>query len=212
VTDVIEVQLSDDHAMVRSGFRRLLEDEEDIKVVAESGSGRQACRDFFRTEPDVLVMDISMPDMSGLEAAARILGRQPDAKILVLSMHEDEVFSARALALGVKGYISKSGATDNLITALRTIADGGEFIDPAIAGKLAIRQTADGDLVCRLTPREFEIFCLLAQGKSVTEIAGQLYVSPKTAGAHRTSIVQKLNASNVAELTLLAIRHGLIKL
>lgn len=210
MVDVINVQLADDHAVVRSGFRRLLEDEQDIVVVAESGSGEQACRDFFLMAPDVLVMDISMPDISGLEAADRILRRRPEAKILVLSMHEDVVFPSRALALGVKGYISKSGAAESLITALREIAAGGVFIEPFIAQKLSIQQ-AGGDPVGRLTPREFEIFCLLAQGRTVMEIAEALFVSPKTAGAHRTSIMQKLDAANVAELTLLAIRHGLIK-
>jgi len=207
---MITVQLVDDHTVVRSGFRRLLEDEPDIEVIAESGNGEQACRDFFLTEPDVLVMDISMPGISGLEAAGRILRRQPDAKILVLSMHEDANFSSRALALGVKGYISKSGATDSLITALREIAAGGVFIDPIIAKSLCFQQAGGGDPASQLTPREFEIFCLLAQGKTVLEIAKKLYLSPKTAGAHRTSIMQKLDVSNVAQLTLLAIRHGLI--
>lgn len=208
---MITVQLADDHTVVRSGFRRLLEDEQDIVVVAESGSGEQACRDFFLTEPDVLIMDISMPGISGLEAAGRILRRQPEAKILILSMHEDGVFPSRAIDLGVKGYISKSGATDSLIMALREIAAGGAFIEPLIAQKLSFQQTGGGDPVSRLTPREFEIFCLLAQGKTVMDIAEELYISPKTTGAHRTSIMQKLDASNVAELTLLAIRHGLIK-
>ncbi len=207
---MITVQLADDHAVVRSGFCRLLEDEQDIVVVAESGNGEQACRDFFLTKPDVLVMDISMPGISGLEAAARILKRQPEAKILILSMHEDGVFPSRAIDLGVKGYISKSGATDNLITALRKIASNEVFIEPLIAQKLSFQQVGGGDPTGRLTPREFEIFCLLAQGRTVIEIAEELYISPKTAGAHRTSIMQKLDASNVAELTLLAIRHGLI--
>jgi two-component system invasion response regulator UvrY len=207
---VINVQLVDDHAVVRSGFRRLLEDEADIAVVAESANGEQAYRDFFRAKPDVLVMDISMPGISGLEAASRILRRQPDAKILILSMHEDGVFPSRAIDLGIRGYISKSGVTDNLITALREIASGRVFIEPLIAQKLSFQQVSGGDPVNKLTPREFEIFCLLAQGKTVMEIAGKLYISPKTAGAHRTSIMQKLDTSNVAELTLLAIRHGLI--
>jgi two-component system invasion response regulator UvrY len=126
-------------------------------------------------------------------------------------MHEDGVFPSRAIDLGVRGYISKSGATDNLIAALRKIAAGGVFIEPLIAQKLSFQQVGGGDRISQLTPREFEIFCLLAQGKTVMEIAEKLYISPKTAGAHRTSIMQKLDASNVAELTLLAIRHGLIK-
>jgi two-component system invasion response regulator UvrY len=155
----------------------------------ESGNGGRVYRGFFLTEPDVLVMDVIMPGINGLEAASRILKRQVDTKILILSMYENGVFSSRALTLGVKGYISESGISDNLITALREIAGGGVFIEPVIAQKLSFQQASGGNPVNRLIPREFEIFCLLALGKTVMEIAKELYVSLKTASTHRTSIM-----------------------
>jgi two-component system invasion response regulator UvrY len=207
----LNVLLVDDHEVVRAGYRRLLEATPDIAVIAEASSGEQACQEYFQYHPDVLVMDLSMPGMSGLEASMRILAKDSGAKILVFSVHENEVFLSRALDSGILGYISKRSASREMIEAVRHVAAGSVYVGKEMMPYLAKRKsTPEADVIAALTPREFEVFHLLADSKSVNEIAGILNLSPKTVGHHCTSVKKKLGVSDIASLTRLAIRMGVI--
>ena len=212
---MIRVMLVDDHAVVRMGFRLLLQATNDIEVVAEAESGEQAlqqCGKGAGSEADVVVMDLSMPGIGGLEAVRRLRARDPALRILVLSAHEDTAHPQRALKCGAAGYLSKRSAADALIDAVRTVAAGQRYIDPGVAHKLALAQLgAETSPVDALSEREFEVFVQLARGRSVAEIASQLKLAQSTVGTHLYSIKQKLNASNQAELTLIAVRWGLIE-
>jgi two-component system invasion response regulator UvrY len=206
------VLLVDDHELVRAGFRRLLEDGDKLVVVAEAGSGEQAVQDYMKYHPDVVVMDISMPGIGGIGAIERIIARSPEARILVLSVHEDGVFTSRALQAGAKGFIPKRSAPEEMIKAVEQVAQGKIFIDPEIAQLIALQKvTGSGSIIDALSQREFEVFSLLAEGKTVNDIADILNLSPKTVGTHHTNVKQKLNVSNSAELARLAIRSGLLE-
>jgi two-component system, NarL family, invasion response regulator UvrY len=207
----IKVLLVDDHELVRAGFRRLLEDGGRFTVVAESGSGEEAVRDFSKYHPDVVVMDISMPGIGGVGAIERIVAREPGAKILVLSVHEDSVFTTRAMQAGARGFIPKRSAPEEMLKAVEMVAQGKTCIAPEIAQQLAMQKlTGSENPLDVLSQREFEVFRLLAEGKTVNDIAEILSLSPKTVGTHHTNIKQKLNVSNSAELARLAIRSGLV--
>ena len=207
----IRVLLTDDHEVVRAGYTRLLESTSDIDVIAEASSGEEACTNYFECRPDVLIMDLNMPGMGGLEACRRIKARDPKANILVFSVHENEVMLERALDAGIKGYISKRSASRVMIQAVRKVAAGEVYVGEEMMSHLVgQRKSVDGGQLKDLTPREFEVFRLLADSKSVNEIAGILNISPKTAGHHMTHIKEKLGISNIAELTHLAIRLGII--
>jgi two-component system invasion response regulator UvrY len=207
----IRVLLVDDHEVVRSGYRRLFEGTEDIEVIAEATSGEEAYRLYLEHQPSVVVMDLSMPGSGGLDASRRILARDHDARILVFSVHENEVFLNRALDQGILGYISKRSASRVMVEAVRQVAAGVPFIGQEMMPFLVKRRaSADSQLVGGLSPREFEVFRLRAEGMSVNDIARLLNVSPKTVGHHNTSLKQKLGAVNDAELTRLAIRLGVI--
>lgn len=207
----IDVLLVDDHAVVREGYRRLLEQTEDIRVLAEAGSGEDAYRLFCELRPAVVVMDISLPRISGIEITRKIVAREPGARVLVFSMHEDVVFASRALAAGARGYIAKSAAPEVLVEAIRRIAAGKGYVDHAMAQKLASQRVgSEPDPVSVLTEREFEVFRLLAQGQPVGEIASILNLTAKTVANHQSSLRQKLGVDNAAQLVRLAARHGLI--
>ena len=206
----IRVLLTDDHEVVRAGYSRLLESTPGIDVIAEASSGEEACSEYFNHQPDVLVMDLTMPGIGGLEACRRILVRDPKACILIFSVHENEIMLERALNAGVKGYISKRSASEVMVEAVQQVAAGGVFIGQEMMTHLVDRGTsAEGGQLKDLTPREFEVFRLLADSKSVNEIAGILNISPKTVGHHMTHIKEKLGISNIAGLTHLAIRLGI---
>ena len=207
----LNVLLVDDHEVVRAGYRRLLEGTADIAVIAEASSGEEAYQDYFKYHPDVLVMDLSMPGMGGLEASIRILAKDRAAKILVFSVHENEVFLTRALDSGISGYISKRSASQVMIEAVRQVAAGSVYVGQEMMPYLVKRTTtSESDTVAGLTPREFEVFHLLADSKSVNDIAAILNLSPKTIGHHCTSVKKKLGVADIAALTRLAIRMGVI--
>ena len=207
----IKVLLVDDHEVVRAGYRRLLEATDDIEVIAEASNGESAYTGFFRCQPDVLVMDLSMPGMGGLEASLRILAKDDAARILVFSVHENEVFLSRALDSGILGYISKRSASQVMIEAVRQVAQGLVYVGQEMMPYLVKQKTTpDSSAVAGLTPREFEVFQLLANSKSVNDIAEILSLSPKTVGHHCTSLKKKLGVSDIAALTRLAIRMGVI--
>lgn len=207
----VSVLLADDHEVVRAGYRRLFESTGDIEVVAEATDGEQAYQLYMEYRPGVVVMDLTMPGIGGLDACRRILSRDRNARILVFSVHENEIFLNRALDQGVLGYISKRNASRVMIEAVRCVARGELFIGQEMMPFLVKRKASqDNQQMAGLSPREFEIFRLRADGKSVNEIAELLSISPKTAGHHNTSVKQKLGVANEAELTRLAIRLGVI--
>lgn len=207
----INVMLVDDHAVVRMGFKMLLETDTDIKVVAEAESGEQAITRYMEHKPDVVVMDITMPGIGGLEAIERILAKESNAKILVLSAHEDSVHPKRVLNAGAMGYLTKRSAAEELIKAIRTVATGKKYLEASVAQQMAIQQlSGDQNPVDVLSAREFEVFMALAKGKTTNEIAETLFLSPRTVGTHLYNIKQKLNANNSAEIALIAMRSGLI--
>ncbi len=210
-TDRIRVLLADDHEVVRAGYRRLFESTDDIEVIAEATSGEEAYTLYLQHQPTVVVMDLSMPGVGGLNASRRILRRDRGARILVFSVHENEVFLNRALEQGILGYISKRSASRVMLEAVRRVAQGELFIGQEMMPFLVSRKaSADSRLIADLSPREFEVFRLRAEGMSVNDIAELLNVSPKTIGHHNTRVKQKLGVASTAELTRLAIRLGVI--
>ena len=203
--------LVDDHAVVRMGFKMLLESDAEIKVVAEAESGEQAIQRYMEHKPQVVVMDITMPGIGGLEAIERILAKDNAAKILVLSAHEDSVHPKRVLNAGAMGYLTKRSAAEEMIKAIRVVAGGKKYLEASVAQQMAIQQlSADQNPVDVLSPREFEVFMALAKGKTTNEIAETLFLSPRTVGTHLYNIKQKLNANNSAEISLIAMRSGLL--
>ncbi|MFL6622104.1 MAG: response regulator [Sulfurifustaceae bacterium] len=207
----IRVMLVDDHAVVRMGFRLLLEGQPDIKVAAEAESGEQACLLYPQVRPEVVVMDLSMPGIGGLEAMTRLRARDGQAHILVLTAHDDTIHPRRVLDAGALGYLSKRSAAGELIQAVRQVAQGKIYVEPGIAQQMVAKQAGGVQYpVEALSQREFEVFLLLSQGISVTEIAATLHLSPRTVGTHLYHIKQKLGAANSAEMALIAIRAGLL--
>jgi two-component system invasion response regulator UvrY len=207
----IRVMLVDDHAVVRMGFRLLLESDAGVQVCAEADSGEMALKHYPEVLPDVVIMDISMPGMGGIEAVSRLVAKHPAARVLVLSAHEDTVHPKRLIKAGALGYLSKRTAGEELLKALRQVAEGRNYIDPVLAQQIAVQQfTGDQNPVEILSEREFEVFMQLARGQSVNRIAEALFLSPRTVGTHLYNIKQKLGAENAAELTLIAMRNGLL--
>ena len=206
------IVLVDDHAVVRAGVRRLLEQEPLFEVIGEADSGEKAYQTFGELKPDVMVMDLSMPGMGGLEAIRRILMRYEKAKILVLSMHEDLSFANQALKLGAKGYLTKNTLADDLVKSIETVTQGDVFLSDEIAKKMAMQSiSGNQDPVHELSAREFEIFRLLAEGLDIDAIASTLNISSKTVSNYQTMIKQKLNINTPIELIRYAIKVGVIK-
>ena len=207
----INVMLVDDHAVVRMGFKMLLESASEIRVIAEAENGEAGIKGYMEHKPDVVVMDITMPGIGGMEAIDRILAKDSNAKILVLSAHEDSVHPKRVLNAGAMGYLTKRSAAEELIKAIRTVASGKKYIEASIAQQMAIQQlSGEQNPVDVLSEREFEVFMSLAKGKTTNEIAETLFLSPRTVGTHLYNIKQKLNANNSAEIALIAMRSGLL--
>jgi DNA-binding NarL/FixJ family response regulator len=206
------IVLVDDHAVVRAGVRRLLEQEPLFEVIGEAESGEKAYQIFGELKPDVMVMDLSMPGMGGLESIRRILMRYEKAKILVLSMHEDLSFANQALNLGAKGYLTKNTLADDLVKSIETVTQGDVFLSDEIAKKMAMQSiSGNQDPVHELSAREFEIFRLLAEGFDIDAIASTLNISSKTVSNYQTMIKQKLNINTPIELIRYAIKVGVIK-
>ncbi len=209
---MIHVILIDDHAVVRMGFRLLLQSNKEISVIAEGDSGESACQLAQEYSPDVIVMDLAMPGMGGLEALRRIRARQPQTKVLALSAHDDLMHARRTLQEGALGFLSKRSAPETLLEAVITVAAGRRYIEPALAQKLALAEFdgATRSPVDQLSEREFEVFVRLAGGATVQRIAQDLKLSGSTVGTHLYNIKQKLGVVNQSELTLIAIRHEFI--
>jgi DNA-binding NarL/FixJ family response regulator len=214
----IRVLLADDHALVRQGFRRILEDEGDIIVVGEAGGGADAIALEKSLDPDVVVLDLDMPEINGLHAAIEMLRRRSDQRILILSMHSDEQYVRNALDAGVKGYILKNALETELIRAVRTVAGGGRFLSAALPDlkQLSAKKTSadgdpkKGDIFEKLSAREIQILRLIALGRSNKEIAALLGLSANTVAVHRTNLMAALDVHKAAELVLIAVRAGLV--
>lgn len=212
----LRILLADDHTIMRNGLRLLLERQSDFAVVGEAANGREAVDLTSREKPDVVIMDIGMPVLNGIEAAKRITEAQPQTAVVILSMHSDESYILRALKNGARGYLLKDSAEADLIGAVRAVASGKAFFSPAVSKVLAedylrqMRQKGVEDSHELLTSRERELLQLIAEGRSSKEVAKQLNLSPHTVDTHRGNIMQKLNVHSVPELILYAVRKGLI--
>jgi DNA-binding NarL/FixJ family response regulator len=213
----MKVLLADDHKIVRDGLRNLLEKHADIMVAGEAEDGREALQLARKLSPDVIIMDIAMPDLNGIEATRQIVAEFPGIKVVALSMHSDKRFVSEMLKAGASAYLLKDCAFEELITAIRTIMKGKIYLSPGIAGVVIedyIRKDskAESTVFSLLSDREREVLQLMAEGKTTKEVAAHLNLSIKTVETHRTNIMTKLNIHSIAELTKYAIREGLTSL
>jgi len=208
---VARVLLVDDHAVVREGWQRIFERTDDIVVIAEAISGEAALGLYDACAPDVLILDFDLPGMTGLEATRRVIARDPDAQVLLSGASEDAALASRALQAGARGYVTKASTPDVLVQAVRTIAAGHQYISHDMAQRLAL-QAVPGQktTIDSLSPREFEVFHLLAEGKSVSDIAGVLSLSQKTVANYQSSIRQKLEANTSAQMVWIALRRDVL--
>lgn len=210
----IRVLLADDHSLVRQGFRRILEDEADIEVVGEAGGGAEAITLDEKLSPDVVVLDMAMPEVNGLHAAIEILRRTPERRILMLSMYDDLQYVRNAVAAGVRGYILKNALELDLIRAVRAVAGGQQFLSPELAAALDNARLAEAqgpaDPFTQLSAREIQVLRLIAMGRSNKEIATLLGLSANTVAVHRTNIMATLGVHKAAELVLIAVKKGLV--
>jgi len=212
MSEPIRVLIVDDHAVVRAGLRMLLDAEEDIEVVGEAGNGRQAIYATIENKPDVVLMDVVMPEKSGIEAIPSVLEAAPEAKVLVLSMQDDPSYVREAFAAGASGYVLKEAVDAEVVAAVREVANGGSYVHPALGARLVAaeaeaRHRAEED---PLSDREREVLRLLALGHTNQEIAKMLFISVRTAETHRAHIMQKLRLSTRAELVRYALSRGLL--
>jgi DNA-binding NarL/FixJ family response regulator len=213
---MIRILIADDHGIVRQGTRSLLEKEPDIEVVGEAQDGRAAVAMTAELQPMIVVMDIAMPQLNGLDAAAQLAKRHPEIGVIILSMHEEEDYLVRALSSGVKGYLLKESAQEDLVNAVRAVARKKTYFSPKIAQMLAddftrhLQKKGLEDSFLLLTEREREVLQLLAEGKSNKEVATLLNVSPYTVETHRNNLMQKLNLHNTAEIVLYAVRKKIV--
>jgi DNA-binding NarL/FixJ family response regulator len=210
------VLIADDHGIVRQGLRALLEKSPDVSVVGEASDGREAVRLAAELRPNIVVMDIAMPMLNGVDATSQILSRDPEIKVIILSMHSDESYILRALSAGAKGYLLKDSAEGDILPAVQTVAKGRPYFSPVIASTLldeylqTMKKNKVRDSYDLLSEREKEVLQLLAEGKSNKEVASVLNLSPYTIESHRTSLMQKLNLHNTAEIVLYAVRKNII--
>jgi DNA-binding NarL/FixJ family response regulator len=206
----ISVLLVDDHAVVREGYRRLLERDDSLAVVGEAATAADALRFDGELEPDVTVLDIGLPGVSGIEILRRIIAHRPEARVLMFSMYQDGIYATRALNAGARGYLSKASAPDLLVDAVRAVAAGRRYLSPDVEQAMTLQSSAANRLADALSTRELEVLRLLTQGYGIEEIGERLGLSPKTAANHQSSIKQKLGASSALQLILIAQQFGLI--
>lgn len=218
MSDKIRIILADDHFVVRSGLRMLLESKPDMEIVAEAENGREAVEKVKALHPDVILMDIQMPDMNGIEAAQRIKEVSPQTAVLALTMHEDDHYFFEMLHAGASGYVPKRAAPDELLNAIRTVNQGQVFLYPSLASRLVqdyLKRAEAGDQPMvhdDLTPRELEVLTLIAGGMTNAEIGERLVISVKTVDRHRENIMRKLNMHSRIDLVKYALKMGLIEL
>jgi DNA-binding NarL/FixJ family response regulator len=212
---VTSVLVADDHGIVREGLRRLLDDEQDINVSGEARDGREVLEQVEKEKPEVVVLDINMPRLGGLETLERLRSQHPDVKVILLSVHGDAPFIQSAISLGADGYVLKNGRAAEIVTAIRAVTKGGSYFSPVVAREIVEQLRApradSHEPFSVLSTREREVLHLIAEGLSAKEVATQLDISTKTVEAHRTSLMRKLGVRKATELVRYALRHGLIE-
>ena len=215
--DPLRVLIVDDHQMMRDGLRAVLEHEELIEVIAEAGDGRSALRQVEDMAPDLVVMDVALPDMNGIEATRQITAEHPEVRVIALSTYSDRRYVVNMLNAGASGYVLKESASDELLRAVEAVARGNEFLSPEITGPVVDkyvrrRSSADSTAFSVLGPREREVLQLLSEGLTTPKIAERLFIAPKTVETHRRNLTRKLGLKTIAELTKYAVREGLTSL
>lgn len=211
-TSLISVFLVDDHELVRTGIRRLLEDERGVKVVGEAESGEEAVKWCRSNHADIILMDMNMPGIGGLEATRKLLRYNPDAKIIVLTIHTENPFPTKVMQAGAAGYLTKGAGASEMVNAIRAVNSGQRYISPEIAQQMALSQfsPASENPFKNLSERELQIMMMITKGQKVTDISEQLNLSPKTVNSYRYRLFSKLGINGDVELTHLAIRHGML--
>ena len=212
---MISIVIADDHGIVREGIRRLLESESNLEVCSEASDGREVLEQAAMHRPDIVVLDITMPRLGGLETLERLRADHKETKVILLSVHSDPPFIQSAIALGADGYVLKNGRADEIVTAIREVMNGGSYFSPAVAREIVEQlrspKTATENPFEVLSGREREVLHLIAEGLSAKEVAVQLSISTKTVEAHRTSLMRKLGVRKATELVRYALKHGLIQ-
>jgi len=210
---MIKVMLVDDHDLVRTGIKRLLEDHPDIKIVGEATSGEQALELVTENDPDVVLMDINMPGIGGLEATRKLLQRKPKLKIIVVTMHEDDMFAQRLLKAGAMGYLTKGAKVDEILQALQAVMANQRYLCPSIAQQIALSQMTEEESspFDSLSERELQVLLMMMDGQSISVISEKLCLSPKTVSTYRTRLYAKLGVQNDIELARLALQFGVVE-
>lgn len=210
---MISVLLTDDHVLVRTGIRRLLEDSKQIKIVGEADCGEDSISLAQQLKPDVILMDVNMPGIGGVEACRRILQRDPGQKIIVLTIHNEQTFPKRMLEIGARGYLTKECGVDEMLLAIRQVNDGGAYIAPSIAQQLALSLLPgnEDNPIDRLSRREFQVMLMISHGLTNAEISDKLCLSPKTISTYRLRLLEKLGAQNEVDLLKIAVEQGMVE-
>lgn len=209
---MIKILIADDHPIVRKGLKEIIEETSDMKVIGEASTGQEVLEKVFKTEFDVVLLDISMPGKSGLDILKELKNHRSKLTVLVLSMHPEEQYAVQVFKAGASGYLTKESAPDELLTALRKVSKGGKYVSSSLAEKLAYALDRDVEKAPHeiLSAREYEVMRKIASGKTVTDIARELFLSPKTISTYRTRILEKMNMKNNAELIRYAIKNHLV--
>jgi len=209
---MIRILVADDHAIVRDGLKQIVSDTPDIVVAAEASNGREALDKALKDDYDVVLLDITMPDINGLDTLKEIKSQKPELPVLILSIHPEEQYAVRALKAGAAGYLTKESAPEELIRAMRSVSAGGKYVTPSLAERLAsvLKTGAEEPLHQSLSDREYQILCMIASGKSVKQIADELLLSIKTISTYRARLLRKMNMNNNIELTRYAIQNQLV--
>lgn len=210
---MIKILLTDDHALVRTGIKRLLEDSQQVEIIGEAESGEACIKMIQELKPDVILMDVNMPGIGGVEASRRILQRDPSQKIIILTIHTEQTFPKRLLEIGAKGYLTKECEIDEMISAIKQVQKGGCYIEPRIAQQLALSLLPGNEEnpVDRLSRREFQVMLMISHGLSNTEISEKLCLSPKTVSTYRSRLLEKLGAHNEVDLIKIAVEQGMVE-
>lgn len=210
---MINVLLIDDHALVRTGIKRLLEDSQQVKVIAEADSGEASLKMAQDLNPDVILMDVNMPGIGGVEASRRILQRNPEQKIIILTIHKEQTFPKRLLEIGAKGYLTKECNINEMVNAITLVHKGGNYIEPRIAQTLALSLLPgnEDNPVDRLSRREFQVMLMISHGLTNNEISEKLCLSPKTISTYRSRLLEKLGAHNEVDLLKIAVEQGMVE-
>ena len=209
---MIKLMIVDDHDLIRTGLSRLLSDQEKIDIIAEAASGEEAVTKARELKPNVVLMDANMPGIGGLEATRRLLRYDPDIKIIVITVHDEEPYPSRFMQAGASGYLTKGASADEMVIAIRQVATGKRYLSPEIAQKMALKalNPDDGNPFDELSDREMQVMMMITKGVKVQDISEQLFLSPKTVNSYRYRVFEKLDIENDVELTHMAIRYGII--